>query len=141
MSLREFKDYFTKNKELFKSGAATRSECVNAGWYDWFCKDASLSRKTYTLGTKVLQLMKSPKLNIDTTYVFFKNNCPCAGKRYDSFSFCSMLDENSGPLFYVAPKIGYNNAELWNKALVAYPGNWEGDLFENWKGVKKFFGA
>lgn len=138
MSLREFRDYFITNAERFKQGRASRSDCIEAGWYDWFCKDTSLPRKTYTLGKKVLQLMESPLIDIDKMYVFFKNNCPLCGQLYDSFSICR-LDDSGEVKYFVAPKLGYNNPKMYGKANVAYEGNWEGELFDNWKGVKAFF--
>src|SRR6056297_660118 len=59
---------------------------IEAGWYDWFCKDTSLRNKTKSLGKKVKQIMKSPKVSCENSYVFFKNNCPMNGPFYDSFS-------------------------------------------------------
>lgn len=139
MTLREFRDYFNKNAERFKTGRVHLSECVDAGWFDWFCNDRSLPRKTYSLGKKVLQIMESPMIDIDKTRVFFKNNCPLSGRKYDSFSICDMKD--GSVKYWVAPKLGYNSSKLYGKANVAYEGNWDpGELFDDWKGVKKFFG-
>ncbi|MFH5881210.1 hypothetical protein [Liberiplasma polymorphum] len=58
---------------------------IKAGWYDWFCKDESLANKTKRMGNIVKQFKDSGKLNLDKTYVWFKNNCPLAGPLYDDF--------------------------------------------------------
>lgn len=57
--------------EFLASGVKTQ---IEAGWHDWFCRDTSLANKTRALGKKVLQLMKSDKIDADTQYVWFKNN-------------------------------------------------------------------
>ena len=62
-----------------------------AGWYDWFCKDSSLAGKTQKLGSVVSQLRDSAKVNLDTMYVFFKNNCPM-GPLYDDFRICDLKE-------------------------------------------------
>ena len=86
---------------------------IKAGWYDWFCKDQSLCNKTRSLGTKVKQLSKSSKVDIDNTYVFFKNNCPVNGPLYDSFSFCDI--ESGDVLFWITPRSGHSGmAEVWD---------------------------
>jgi histone deacetylase complex regulatory component SIN3 len=107
----------------------------DAGWYDWFCKDSSLRNKTYSLTAKLKQIVASPKVNQDTMYVFFKNNCPCVGKLYDDFRICDMV---TGDVIYtICPAVGYTKtfgqSEVWGKendfkeALVA--GTWNDVLF------------
>ena len=107
----------------------------DAGWYDWFCKDSSLRNKTYSLTAKLKQIIASPKVNQDTMYVFFKNNCPCVGKLYDDFRICDMA---TGDVIYtICPAVGYTKtfgqSEVWGKendfkeALVA--GTWNDVLF------------
>lgn len=64
----------------------TACQCA-AGWYDWFCKSSSLANKTKRLGRLVKQVKDGGKVNLDTMYVWFKNNCPCVGPLYDDFRF------------------------------------------------------
>lgn len=58
---------------------------INAGWHDWFCRETSLVRKTKKL-TRVLKafLEGNPSINVETHYVWFKNNQPLSGPQYDS---------------------------------------------------------
>lgn len=109
---------------------------IEAGWYDWFCRDTSLGAKTQNLGKKVLQLMKSTKIDIEKNYVFFKNNCPGRGSLYDDFRICDM--ETGDVIFTVVPRCSHSGkAEVWglengfNEPLVS----------GTWRDVKAFFGA
>ena len=71
-----------------------RKTQIEAGWYDWFCKDSSLKAKTYKLGGVVKQIKDGGKVNLDKTYVFFKNNCPLDGPLYDDFRICDIETGN-----------------------------------------------
>ena len=77
-----------------------------SGFYDWFCKDSSLEAKSKTLMNKVIKLIESGKVNINTaeSYVFFKNNCPMSGPLYDSFSICTKDGE---VILWATPKSGH----------------------------------
>lgn len=109
---------------------------IYAGWYDWFCKDTSLVGKTRSLGKKVLQLMKSAKIDGDKMYVFFKNNCPVNGPLYDDFRFCDI--ETGDVIYTVVPKCGHSGlAEVWGK-----DNNFSGPLTAGtWKDIKSYFGV
>jgi len=72
---------------------------IKAGWYDWFCKDESLANKTKRMGTIVKQFKDGGKLNLDSMYVWFKNNCPLAGPLYDDFRIADI--ESGETLFTV----------------------------------------
>jgi hypothetical protein len=110
---------------------------IRAGWYDWFCRDESLRNKTYKLALKVKYFAKSSRIDIDKTYVFFKNNCPCNGSLYDDFRFC---DIESGDVIYtIIPSSGHSSkkgqAEIWGRE-----NGFEGPLFEgSWKEAKNWF--
>jgi hypothetical protein len=102
----------------FLNGDFDSNSCstqIEAGWYDWFCRDTSLAAKTQKLGKKVLQLMKSQKINTETNYVFFKNNCPMYGSLYDDFRICDM--ETGDVIYTVTPSCGHNRnkgqAQVW----------------------------
>lgn len=112
---------------------------IFAGWYDWFCRDTSLEAKTRKLGKKVLQLMKSEKVDTEKNYVFFKNNCPMVGSLYDDFRICDL--ETGDVIYTVTPSCGHTSnkgvAEVWGR---------ENDFKEpivsgTWKDVKTFFGV
>lgn len=95
MNIKTFAERFVRGD--FSS--PSRKVQVEAGWYDWFCKDSSLANKTKNLGVKVLSIMDSKRFDKEKTYVFFKNNCPCVGALYDQFSICDI--ETGDVLFCV----------------------------------------
>lgn len=134
MSNLSIRDYLTK----FDNGdfdSADRATQCDAGWYDWFCKDSSLQRKTVALTRKVKQLVLSDKVDIYKNYVFFKNNCPLHGPLYDDFRIC---DIDTGDVLYtVSPKDRDGRATVWGK-----DNNFDAPLVDgNWKDVKAFFGV
>lgn len=63
---------------------------IQAGWYDWFCKDSSLANKTKKMGNIVRQIKSGGKVNLENWYVWFKNNCPLNGPLYDDFRFAKL---------------------------------------------------
>lgn len=113
-----------------------RKTQIEAGWYDWFCRDASLEAKTRKLGQKVLQLMKSSKIDVEKNYVFFKNNCPMSGGLYDDFRICDM--ETGNVIYTVVPRCTHSGkAEVWGRE-----NNFQESLVAGaWKDVKAFFGV
>ena len=81
-----------------------------ANFYDWFCRVSSLPNKGLALMKKVKSIVKVlPNLDLEKTYVFFKNNCPCVGNLYDSFSICDL--ESGNVLYWVGINIGYSTTE------------------------------
>lgn len=112
---------------------ARHIQCL-AGWYDWFCRDSSLAGKTQKLGTKLKQIAKSKKIDIEKQYVWFKNNCPLAGPLFDDFR---IVDQESGNTVYtIIPRSGFTGkAEVYGR---------ENDFQEpivsgTWRDVVKFF--
>ena len=109
---------------------------IEAGWYDWFCRDISLANKTASLGKKVKQLAGSTKVDLDTMYVFFKNNCPMVGGLYDDFRLCDL--ESGNVIYTVVPRSSHSGkAELWGR-----DNNFQEPLVSgSWRGIKAFFGV
>ena len=100
----------------FESGQIMDSDgtvgnCFN--FYDWFCKDSSLERKAYALFPRVKRFLKEhPEIDTQSTYVFFKNNCPGAGPLYDDFRICNEKEV----IYTVIPKCSHSGqAEIWGK--------------------------
>lgn len=58
---------------------------IEAGWYDWFCRDASLRNKTKKMGNIIKQIRNGGKVDTKNWYAWFKNNCPLTGPLYDDF--------------------------------------------------------
>lgn len=83
------KEWITKfnNGEFSENTFKTQ---VQAGWYDWFCKDTSLRGKTYKMGNIVKGIHSGGKVDLDNWYVWFKNNCPLNGPLYDDFRFARL---------------------------------------------------
>jgi hypothetical protein len=98
-------------KGLILDSDGSQTECYN--FYDWFCKDSSLLGKSWTLFKKVKTFLKhNPQIDIDSHYVFFKNNCPMRGPLYDDFRICNR--RTSDIVFTVIPKCGHSGkAEIW----------------------------
>ena len=109
VSLAEQLNAFASGRIIDSEGS--ENTCFN--FYDWFCKDSSLERKANVLFPKVKRFLKeNSEIDILSTYVFFKNNCPMNGPLYDDFRICN---ENE-VLFTVIPKCGQSGkAEIWGK--------------------------
>lgn len=86
MTTRQWQEAFVAGKF---DDPSVRTQC-EAGWYDWFCKDTSLARKTQKLGKIVSKVKDGGKVNLDASYVWFKNNCPLCGPLYDDFRFADI---------------------------------------------------
>lgn len=113
--------------------APAQADCHN--FYDWFCKDASLANKQIALDKKVRKLVASTKLNMDTMYVWYKNNCPMKGPLYDDIRFSDLA---TGDVKYtITPKSGHNGkAEVWG-----YENEFKEPLVQGtWEDVLTFFG-
>lgn len=102
--------------EAFENGIILDKDCFH--FYDWFCKDKSLQRKAHSLMAKVKRFIKIVNVDLDKTYVFFKNNCPMYGSLYDDFRICNV--ETGDVIYTVAPSLGYTKrkgqAEVWGNA-------------------------
>lgn len=71
------------------SGYDFKTQC-DAGWYDWFCKTESLRNKTYRMGRIISKIQPGGKVDMESWYVWFKNNCPMSGPLYDDFRFADL---------------------------------------------------
>lgn len=109
---------------------------IQAGWYDWFCKDSSLANKTKALGTKLKQIVGSKKIDTEKQYVWFKNNCPMSGPLYDDFRIADM--ESGDTVYTIVPRSGHTGkAEVWGRE-----NDFKCPLVEGtWRDVVKFFNA
>ena len=89
----------------------SENDCFN--FYDWFCKDSLLERKAHALFPRVKRFLKEhPEIDIHSTYVFFKNNCPMNGPLYDDFRICN----GEQVLFTVTHKCSHSGqAEIWGR--------------------------
>ena len=101
-----------ENGVFLDSDGSKDSSCFV--FYDWFCKDSSLKRKATALFKKTKLFAKMKDVDLDSTYVFFKNNCTSGGTLYDDFRICDV--ESGNVLYTVTPKCGHTGeAEFWGK--------------------------
>lgn len=127
--------------ERFKRGDfnySSRETQCEAGWYDWFCKDTALAGKTKKLGAKVCKIENSKRFNKETSYVFFKNNCPFVGALYDQFSIC---DIESGDVLFCCQHLekGSHGCDKANWEVFG-EGEFPTPLVSGtWNDVKNFF--
>ena len=98
---------------------------IDAGWYDWFCRDTSLANKTKKMGRIIKQVKDGGKVNLDTMYVWFKNNCPLNGPLYDDFRFADI--ETGDVQFTIQIDCCWNNSKY---AVYARKTGWDKPAFE-----------
>lgn len=114
--------------DLFNAGAfegRDRHTQIQAGWYDWFCKDTSLKNKLYKMGAIVKQVKAGGKVDLDNWYVWFKNNCPLCYPLYDDFRFAEI---GTGDVqFTIQIGAGYNKHRY---CVYGRRNNFEEPLFE-----------
>lgn len=129
--------------DAYKGGnfdSTSLSAMIDAGWYDWFCKDTSLKARFDKLAPKVVAIANSKKVDTENTYVFFKNNCPMSGPLYDSFSICDINTANV--LFWVGyvRKGCYGDYRSGWEVNAMVDGEWRQVVeYGTWKQVKEFF--
>lgn len=126
-----------KNYQDGKYNSPDRATQINAGWYDWFCRETALAAKTEKLYGKLLRIAESKKIDKEKMYVFFKNNCPMNGTLYDDFRLC---DSDTGNVIYtITPSCGHTSnkgtAEVWGKEN----GFKEPIVSGKWRDVLNFF--
>ena len=68
---------------------------IEAGWFDWFCRDSSLANKTKKMGNIIKQIKTGGKVDLENSYVWFKNNCPLNGPLYDDFRIADIDSNNN----------------------------------------------
>ena len=112
----------------------TSSKCF--GFYDWFCKEGSLKNKSESLMKKTKTFIDKMDVDVENTYVFFKNNCPMNGPLYDDFRICDV--ETGDVVWTVIPKCGHSGkAEVWgsknNFAEAIYVGETLREIYSNLK--------
>jgi len=98
--------------QRFKSGEFDKPDTttqIKAGWFDWFCRDSSLVNKTIKMGNIIKQIKVGGKVDLETSYVWFKNNCPLNGPLYDDFRIADI--ENNNNLFVVQIDCVWNDSK------------------------------
>ena len=106
------KQFEAFGKGIYLDSVGNEDRCFN--FYDWFCKDSSLKGKANKLFPAAKRFAQKMEINLDTHYVFFKNNCPVNGPLYDDFRIVDI--ETGNVVFTVTPKCGHSGmAEVWGR--------------------------
>ena len=98
--------------QRFKSGEFNKPDTttqIKAGWFDWFCRDSSLANKTVKMGNIIKQIKAGGKVDLESSYVWFKNNCPLSGPLYDDFRIADIKNNNN--LFVVQIDCVWNDSK------------------------------
>jgi hypothetical protein len=123
------KNKMTIRQQLEKHLNGEKFECHN--FYDWFCIETSLEKKSNNLFKKLNSISKSSKFDIDKTHSYFKNNCMFSGQNFNEIVICNI--ESGVSIYRIACYIGryelYGNENNFNYPLG------EG----KWNDIKEFF--
>ncbi len=119
-----------KNFQIGLYAYKDRTTQIKAGWFDWFCKEESLRNKTYKMGKIIAQVKKGGKVDLDNWYVWFKNNCPVNGPKYDDFRFARM--DTGDVMFTIQIDCCWNKKKytVWGRRILFPSGEYE-DHFGN----------
>lgn len=124
ISIREYLRNFDNG---FYSSPDTNTQ-IGAGWYDWFCDSRSLRNKTIVLTKKLKRIVNSKKINQDTQFVWFKNNCPLYGYLYDDIRISDI--ETGKTIWCITPKSGHDcengKGNVWSAETdkMVFEGTW-----------------
>jgi len=131
ISIRQFLENFDQG---CYSSPDTNTQ-ISAGWYDWFCSDKVLHKKTEVLVKKLKRIVNSKKINQDTQCVWFKNNCPVSGLLYDDIRISDI--ETGDTVWCIVPRSGHKvdsgMGEVWSGET------WSTAFTGSWKDIIKWF--
>lgn len=104
------------NYIMGKYNSPDRKTMIEAGWYDWFCEDRYLQPKLQKMA-KIITQISDNKVNWQTMYVWFKNNCPINYPTYDDFRFA---DLETGDVIYTVHMPSEFTREVYGASYVVF---------------------
>ncbi|HEY0820992.1 MAG TPA: hypothetical protein VGD46_19555 [Rhizobacter sp.] len=107
-------------------------------WYDWFCKDSALHKKTPQLAERALWVAEQMGLPFDQFYISLKNSCPMDGTLYDVIRLFH-VDGTREEYLAITPSLGFRSMK--GKAELAYRHGKYAPVekqFANWAALKAY---
>jgi len=133
ISLKEF----IKNYETGKYDDNNKKTMIEAGWYEWVCRDTSLKNKLDKIFPKIKQIANSPKIDIEKMYVLLFNSRSKVGLSLDHIKFCEIStgDIIYAVLFSFPQRKNKRQTELWGRE-----NNLDKPLVKGtWRDIRAFF--
>ena len=107
-TLREQFDAYNERPRRWLDSDGKESWCFN--FYDWFCKDTALKNRATKLMPAAKRFAHKMNIDLDTHYVFFKNNCPMSGPTRDDFRICN---KETGDVVWTVTPNHAGMCEIW----------------------------
>ena len=114
------------------------NELLKSLWFDWFCPDGQLVRRTRKLMPKVVELAGGLRFNKDLYRVFFKNLYEPRPSGEDQIHLVPINDKLPFPRYIVSPpRRKGGTASWWHTG----PDGKDGPFLETgtWEDVRDFF--
>lgn len=92
MEIKTLNDFLSAYTSAAK-GSAERDRIAEDIWYDWFCKNSSLPRRTKKFIRPLKELVKAVPEAGEFAHVSGKNCCPISAPTYDMLRLFDLNDE------------------------------------------------
>jgi len=130
-TLREQFAAYDKRPRVWLDSDGDESWCFN--FYDWFCKDSALENRAKKLMPAAKRFANKMNIDLDTHYVFFKNNCPMNGPLRDDFRICN---KETGDVVWTVTPNHAGRTEIWGSE-----NNFNEPIYENYGGMNGFYNS
>ena len=128
-TLREQFAAYDKRPRIWLDSDGDECDCCN--FYDWFCKDTALENRAKKLMPAAKRFAHKMNIDLDTHYVFFKNNCSMNGPLRDDFRIC---EKETGDVVWTVTPNCDSKTEIWGSE-----NNLNEPIYEGYYGLKGFY--